>query len=218
MALRPDSRGIDRRRWLAGAFALVGDRAAAATPRGPAVVTMLGDSITAGYGLSAAAALPAALQRALDRLGVVAIVRGAGVSGDTTAGGLARADFSVRPDTRLCVVALGGNDLLRGLDPEKTRANLTAIVRGLKARRIAVLIAGMQAPPAIGDAYAGEFNAIFTRVARAEQVRLYPDLLAGVEGRSALIQADGIHPNAAGAAVIAARFAPVVAAALQARR
>lgn len=218
MALRPDSRGIDRRRWLAGALALLGEPAAAGSPRTPPVVTMLGDSITAGYGLSAGAALPAALQRALGALDVAAIVRGAGVSGDTTAGGLARVDFSVRPDTRLCVVALGGNDLLRGLDPATTRANLTAIVRSLKARRIAVLIAGIQAPPAIGTAYAGEFNAIFTRVARAQQARLYPDLLGGVEGRRALIQADGIHPNAAGAAVIAARLAPAVAAALRARR
>jgi acyl-CoA thioesterase-1 len=183
----------------------------------PAVVTMLGDSITAGYGLPASAALPAQLRLALARLGVNAAVRGAGVSGDTTAGGLARVDFSVQPDTTLCVVALGGNDLLQGLDPRATRANLEAIVRRLKARGVGVLLAGIAAPPAIGAAYAADFDAAFASVARAEHVAFYPDLLAGVGRDNALKQRDGIHPNAAGAAVIARRLAPLVAKALRAR-
>ena len=182
------------------------------------VVTILGDSITAGYGLPAAAALPAKLQAALARIGTPALVRGAGVSGDTTAGGLARLDFSVQRDTDVCVVALGGNDLLQGLDPKATRANLTAIVGRLKARRIAVVLTGIAAPAAIGAAYARDFNAAFRAVARAERVAFYPDLLASVGGRPALNQRDGIHPTAAGVVIIAARLAPVVAGALRTRR
>jgi acyl-CoA thioesterase-1 len=202
-------------RLLAAGFAIL---TAAPAFAGPApVVTILGDSITAGYGLPASAALPAQLQLALARSGVAATVRGAGVSGDTTAGGLAREGFSVQPDTRLCVVALGGNDLLQGLDPKSTRANLDAIVRRLKARGFKVILAGIAAPPAIGRAYAADFDAAFTSVARAEHVAFYPDLLAGVGADNALKQRDGIHPNAAGAAVIARHLAPLVARTLAGR-
>jgi acyl-CoA thioesterase-1 len=207
-------RGFTRRRLAAGLATLVAAPALAART---AVVTILGDSITAGYGLPASAALPAQLQRALALSGVSAAVRGAGVSGDTTAGGLARVNFSVQPDTDLCVVALGGNDLLQGLDPKATRANLDAIVKSLKGRRIGVLLAGIAAPAAIGRGYAADFDAAFASVARSEHVAFYPDLLAGVGGDRALEQRDGIHPNAAGAAVIARRLAPVVARALKAR-
>ena len=181
----------------------------AATPGWTAarrVVTILGDSITAGYGLAAAQALPARLEAALARIGASVRVRGAGVSGDTTAGGLARLDFSVQTDTDLCVVALGGNDLLQGLDPATTKANLVRIVRRLKARRIAVVLAGLTAPEAIGRAYARDFDAVFAAVAKAQGVTLYPDLLAGVARNPRFNQRDGIHPNAAGAAVIAGRL------------
>jgi len=178
----------------------------------PPVVTILGDSITAGYGLAASDALPARLQQALNARGVSAVVRGAGVSGDTTGDGLARLDFSVQADTSLCLVALGGNDLLRGLDPAVTRANLTTIIRRLKARHISVLVAGIAAPPAIGVAYARDFDAVFRQVARSQNVPLYPDLLAGAAG---LKQPDGIHPSAAGVRVIAGRLAPVVAKSLR---
>lgn len=179
------------------------------------VITVLGDSITAGYGLPQAAALPARLQAALARIGDPARVRAAGVSGDTSADGLARLDFSVQPDTALCIVALGGNDLLQGLDPRTTRSNLTAIVRRLKARRIKVLLAGLEAPKAIGAGYAKDFDAVFSAVARAEGVELYPNLLAGVGQTPGLNQADGIHPNAKGAEIIAKRLAPIVARALK---
>ncbi len=192
----------------------------AATPalaKGPPVVTLLGDSITAGYGLAAGAALPAQLQVALTKLGVTAAVRGAGVSGDTSADGLARADFSVQPDTVVCVVALGGNDLLQGLDPRTTRANLTAILRRLKARRIKAVVAGLTAPRAIGSAFARDYDAVFPAAAHDGGAVLYPDLLAGVGRAPGLNQADGIHPNAAGVKIIAARLAPVVAKALKAR-
>ncbi len=200
--------------------ALVLGAAALATPafaQTAPVVTLLGDSITAGYGLPASAALPAQLQAALTRMGRPARVRGAGVSGDTTAGGLARVDFSVQADTRLCIVALGGNDLLRGLDPAQTRSNLTRIVRKLQRRRIRVMIAGLKAPPVIGAGYARDFDRVFPEVARATGADLYPDLLTGVAGVSALNQGDGIHPNARGVLIIAARLAPAVARSLARR-
>jgi acyl-CoA thioesterase-1 len=203
----------DRRVFLAAALAA---GPALAGPRAR-IVTMLGDSITAGYGLAAADALPAQLAAALARIGAPAVVRGAGVSGDTTADALARADFSVQADTTLCIVALGGNDLLQGLDPKAMQANLTAIVRRLKARRIGVLIAGQRAPARIGAGYARAYNAVFPAVARAEHAGLYPDLLAGVGGDPRLNQADGIHPNPAGVKIIAGRLAPVVARALAGR-
>jgi acyl-CoA thioesterase-1 len=181
------------------------------------VVTVLGDSITAGYGLPAAAAVPAQLQLALRKLGVNAVVRAAGVSGDTTAGGLSRVDFSVRKDTDLAIVALGANDLLQGQDPRRARANLDGIIRKLKARRIGVVLTGIAAPVEIGGGYARDFNAIFPALARAHGVPLYPNLLDGVARRPALNQPDGIHPNARGAQIIAARLAPTVAKALAAR-
>ncbi len=205
----------NRRGWLAGAMALAASPALAG---GPPVLTLLGDSITAGYGLPAAAALPARLAAALARIGTPATVRGAGVSGDTTADGLARVDFSVQADTRVCLVALGGNDLLQGIDPRTTHANLLAIVRRLKARRIAVVLAGMTAPRAIGAGYARDFDAVFPAVARETGAVLYPDLLAGVARNPALNQADGIHPNAAGVTIIAARLAPVAARSLKRER
>ena len=205
------------RRALLGALAALSlpglSGAAGKTP----VITILGDSITAGYGLRAQDALPAQLQLALARLGVRAAVRGAGVSGDTTAGGLGRVDFSVQSDTALCIVALGGNDLLQGLDPRGARANLDAIVRRLKARRIGVVLCGLAAPPRLNAGFARAFNAVFPSVARAEGVSLYPNLLAGVELTPGLNQRDGIHPNARGVKVIAARLAPVVARALRGR-
>jgi acyl-CoA thioesterase-1 len=182
------------------------------------VVTLLGDSITAGYGLPAAQALPAQLQAALARLGAAATVRGAGVSGDTTAGGLARVDFSVQPDTDLCIVALGANDLLQGLEPSRTQSNLDRIVARLQARRIAVVLAGISAPTVLGRSYARDFDAVFPAVARRRKAVLYPDLLAGVARIPRLNQRDGIHPNAQGVRIIAERLAPVVARALATRR
>jgi acyl-CoA thioesterase-1 len=204
-----------RRSILAGLGALTAAPAFAAQPK---VVTMLGDSITAGFGLPASVALPAQLQAELNRLGRSVRVRGAGVSGDTTSGGLRRLDFSVRPDTAVCVVALGGNDLLEGQDPKLVRANLEKIVRRLQARHITVVLAGMRAPVALGGAYAREFNAAFAALSRMPGVISYPFLLDGVAGIRSLNQKDGIHPNAAGVKVIARRLAPVVAKALTVRR
>ena len=206
-----------RREFLAGLAALATGGAALAAPQRSAIVTVLGDSITTGYGLKANEALPAQLGAALGRLGAPAVIRAAGVSGDTSAGGLARVDFSVQPDTDLCIVALGGNDLLQGLDPRGLQANLTRIVRRLKERRIKVVLCGLRAPPGLNAGYAREFNAVFPKVARAEGVALYANLLEGVELSRTLNQRDGIHPNPRGVRIISSRLAPVVAQALRRR-
>jgi acyl-CoA thioesterase-1 len=205
-----------RRSLLAGGLVLAATPLLA-EPGKPRIVTILGDSITAGLGLPATDALPARLQAALGKLGVPVIVRGAGVSGDTTAGGLARLDFSVQADTDVCVVALGGNDLLQGLDPKASKRNLDEIVRRLKARRIGVVLAGLSAPPQIGKGYARDYDAMFPAVAKANAVALYPDLRGGVAGRRDLTQNDGLHPNARGVLVMAAGLAPTVARALKSR-
>ena len=206
-------RFLDRRQILIG---LAAASQVAGARRDP-VVTVLGDSITAGLGLPARDAMPAQLQAALTRRGVLVTVRAAGVSGDTSAGGLARVDFSVAPETSLCVVALGGNDLLQGIEPRITKANLGGILRKLRARKTAVMLVGVGAPPLIGASYAREFNAVYSTLSREFSVPLYPNILAGVGGVRRLMQGDGIHPNAAGARIIGERLAPFVAQALGAR-
>lgn len=177
------------------------------------IVTILGDSITAGLGLPAADALPAQLEAMLRALGQSVRVRAAGVSGDTTAGGLARVDFSVQDDTDLCIVALGGNDMLQGIDPAAMKANLQAIVKKLKARDIGVLLAGMRAPPQYGS-YAADFDRVFIDLAKEEEVMAYPFLLNGVALDERYNQPDGIHPNAEGVKIIATGLAPIVIQAL----
>jgi len=178
------------------------------------IVTILGDSITAGYGLPAVDALPAQLEKAIRASGAAVRVRAAGVSGDTTAGGLARVDFSVEDDTDLCIVALGGNDLLQGIEPAAMKTNLQAILDRLKARRIPVLLAGMRAPPQYGS-YAAEFDRVFADLAKVDDVTAYPFLLNGVALDRRYNQPDGIHPNAAGVKIIVAGLAPAVDKALQ---
>lgn len=199
---------ISRRTLVAAGLAALPVRAFAARGK---VVTILGDSITAGYGLPQAASLPIQLHAALERLHVPNMVRGAGVSGDTTADGAGRMDFSIRPDTAVVVVALGGNDILQGVDPKITRANLDKILTRLKERHMGVVLAGLHAPREIGAGYARDFDAIYPSLAKAHGVTLYPDLLAGVGRNPALHQADAIHPNAKGVLIIAKRLAPVVA-------
>lgn len=184
-------------------------------PPPPPLVTVLGDSITAGIGLASDLAMPARLQAALDRMSAPARVHGFGVLGDTTFGGLARVD-QVPAETSVCVVALGGNDLLQGLDPTRTKANLRAIVERLKARGIRVVLAGLKAPALLGVDYARRFTQIYPDVAREQGVFYAPDFFTGVIGVSRFMQRDGIHPNAEGARIIAERLAPVVAQALRA--
>ena len=206
---------ISRRAVACGGIFFAGRAGAAATPK-LQVVTILGDSITAGLGLPAVDALPAQLQIALGRIGVSAIVRGAGVSGDTTAGALARTDFSVQDDTAVCVVELGGNDFLQGARPAEIESNLRAIIAKLKRRRFGVVLATARAPSGgLGD-YGREFAALFPRVGRDTGAALTPNLLAGL-GRN-LKQRDDLHPSAAGVRLLAERIAPTVATALRRRR
>ncbi|MBP0466101.1 arylesterase [Roseomonas sp. PWR1] len=172
---------------------------------------MLGDSITAGYGLPRGQALPVRLEAALRERGRTVRVLDAGVSGDTTAGGRARLDWALaeRPDA--VIVALGGNDGLRGLAPAATQANLAAILDALAARRLPAMLAGMLAPPNLGADYGRDFAATFTRLAEARpEVVFYPFLLDGVAGDPALNQPDRIHPNEAGVAELVRRMLPAV--------
>ncbi len=173
-------------------------------------IAVLGDSLTAGYGLPVGDAFPSRLEAALRAEGIAVEVLSAGVSGDTTAGGRARLDWVLadRPDA--VIVELGANDGLRGIDPEATFANLDAIVARLKAERVAVLLAGMRAPPNLGREYGAAFNDIYPRLAAKHDVALYPFFLDGVAARSELNQTDGMHPNARGVAVIVERIAPYV--------
>ena len=174
----------------------------------PVKIVALGDSLTAGLGLPANAAFPARLERALAEKGIAAEVVNAGVSGDTTADGLARLDWSVPDDSDAVILELGANDALRGLDPAQTRANLDAILKRLTARRLPVLLAGMRAPPNMGAEYTKAFDAIYPDLAAAYGVVLYPFFLEGVAAERALNQGDGLHPTAAGVDVIVAKILP----------
>lgn len=178
-------------------------------------LVILGDSLTAGYGLSEKEAFPARLEAHLRQLGHAVEVDGAGVSGDTTAGGLARLDWSVGEDADAVIVELGGNDALRGLSPALTQKNLGKIVGQLRARGVPVLLAGMWAPPNMGRDYADAFNAVYPRVAEEYDVPLYPFFLDGVAADPRFNQADMIHPNAAGVEIIVERIAPYVIALLE---
>jgi acyl-CoA thioesterase I len=186
---------------------------AAAQPGGagrPVKIVALGDSLTAGLGLPADAVFSVRLQRALAQKGVAAEVVNAGVSGDTTADGLSRLDWSVPDDTDAVILELGANDALRGLDPAQTRANLDAILRHLAARRIPALLAGMRAPPNMGADYVKAFDATYPALAAAHEVVFYPFFLDGVAAQRGLNQGDGIHPTAAGVDVIVAKMLPQV--------
>jgi len=177
---------------------------------------VLGDSLAAGYGLAAEEAFPAQLEKALRQAGHDVTVINAGVSGDTTAGGLSRLDWALADKPHLVLVELGGNDALRGLPPEETRANLDAILEHLGKAGVKILLAGMQAPRNLGEQYTTAFNRVYPQLAKQHRVTLYPFFLDGVALEPALNQADGIHPNARGVAVIVARILPVVEAALRA--
>jgi len=172
------------------------------------VLLAFGDSLTAGLGVAAEEAWPAILQGRLRREGYPHRVVNAGVSGDTTAGGLRRVDWVLRHRPSIAVVALGANDGLRGLSVEAMRANLVGIVEQLRAAGARVLLAGMEVPPNYGAAYAQAFRAVFPAVARGTGAALMPFLLDGVAADPRLNQGDGIHPNAAGHRIIAERMWP----------
>jgi acyl-CoA thioesterase-1 len=203
---RPRAVQLSRRAalWLAG-VALLGTAEAAERP---VRIVVLGDSLSAGFGLAAQDALPAKLERALNAKGLAVEIGNAGVSGDTAAGGLARLDWSVPDGTDAVILELGANDALRGADPKATRASLDAIIRRLKARKIAVLLAGMYAPRNFGPDYVTAFDAIYPDLAAAHGLILYPFILDGVAGDQALNQADGLHPTAAGVDIMVGRMLP----------
>ena len=175
----------------------------AADPRSGPLLVVLGDSLTAGLGLDVDEAYPARLERALRNDGYAVTVVNAGVSGDTTAAGLARAEWALAGDVRILVLALGGNDGLRGLPADQMKRNLSQILALAAARGIRVLLAGMEAPPNFGAAYTADFRMVFEDLAREHEVAFLPFLLDGVAADPALNQADGIHPNAAGASIVA---------------
>jgi acyl-CoA thioesterase-1 len=181
--------------------------AGAREPAAPAAsrtkIVFLGDSLTAGYGLTASEAYPSLLQERLRSAGLAVDVVNAGVSGDTSAGGLRRLDWALDGDVSVLVVALGGNDALRGLSTEDLRRNLAAIIERARQRNVTVILAGMEAPPNLGRAYTSAFRQVYRDLAAAYRVALIPFLLDGVAGRPALNQADFIHPNAAGAKQVA---------------
>jgi len=173
-------------------------------------IVAFGDSLTAGYGLAVNEAFPAQLQRALSAKGLAVNVVNAGVSGDTTAGGLARLDWSVPDGTDAVILELGANDALRGFDPAVTRKALDTMLRRLQERKISVLLCGMVAPPNMGAEYGRAFNAIYPDLAAQTGAILYPFFLTGVAADSKLNQRDGLHPTAAGVAVIVDRILPQV--------
>ena len=176
----------------------------------PINIVAFGDSLTAGYGLAANEAFPVQLQRALDAKGLAVNVVNAGVSGDTSAGGLSRLDWSVPDGTDAVILELGANDALRGFDPEITRKALDTMLRRLKERKISVLLCGMVAPPNLGAEYGRAFNSIYPDLAAQTGAILYPFFLAGVAADPKLNQRDGLHPTAAGVAVIVERILPQV--------
>jgi acyl-CoA thioesterase-1 len=176
----------------------------------PVRIVVLGDSLSAGFGLAASDALPAKLERALQAKGIAVSVENAGVSGDTASGGLARLDWSVGEGLDAVIVELGANDALRGLDPRTTRGALDTIIRRLKERRIEVLLVGMLAPRNYGPEFAKAFDPIYPELAAAHDVLLHPFILEGVAGVSALNQSDGMHPTAAGVDVMVKGLLPKV--------
>jgi acyl-CoA thioesterase I len=187
-------------------------QAPAAVPAKPIKMVVLGDSLSAGLGLPGSAAFPARLQNALKGKGIEVDMINAGVSGDTSSGGRDRLDWSVPEGTEAVILELGANDALRGVDPAVTRAALSDILNRLKARKIAVLLCGMVAPPNYGSDYSARFNAIYPDLAKAFAVPLYPFFLEGVAADAKLNQADGMHPTAEGVDIIVRNILPTVQA------
>lgn len=173
-------------------------------------ILVLGDSLTAGYGLAESEAFPAQLERALIEQGHQVRVINAGISGDTSAGGAARLEWSLADNPDLVILALGANDALRGLSPDQTRTNLAAIIERLKQRQISLLLAGMLAPRNMGENYYNSFDKIYPELAQVFDVPLYPFFLEGVAGKPELNLADGIHPNEAGVQVMVEGILPLV--------
>ena len=176
----------------------------------PVKIVALGDSLTAGYDLPAKDSFPAQLERALKARGVAVEVANAGVSGDTSAGGLARLDWAVPDGTDAVIVELGANDMLRGIDPATTRKSIETIVRTLRARGVEVMLCGMRAAPNMGNDYVREFDAIFAELAARYDLVFYPFFLDGIATQAKFALRDGMHPNAAGVGQIVTGIVPKV--------
>ena len=189
------------------AVAFAGAPAAGRVP----VILDFGDSLTAGYGLPTGQAFPARLEAWLHQQGIEARVVNAGVSGDTTAGGLARLDWALADKPDLVILALGANDALRGIEPSNVRENLDKMIGKIEASGAKMLLLGMLAPPNWGEEYRHAFDQIFPELARIHHLPLYPFFLEGVAMKPELNQPDGLHPNERGVAVLVDRIAPVVA-------
>jgi acyl-CoA thioesterase-1 len=188
--------------FAAAPFAIAAER--------PVKIVVLGDSLTAGFGLPVEDAFPAKLDRALKAKGMAVEIVNAGVSGDTASGGLDRVDWSVPEGTDAVILELGANDALRGIDPKVTHAALEKVLRRLEERHITVLLCGMRAPPNMGASYTEAFDAIFPQLAAAHDVIFYPFFLDAVAADAKLNQRDGIHPNAEGVNIMVARILPKV--------
>ena len=190
------------------ALVLLGSAAAALAD--PYRIVGFGDSLMAGYGLDAGQSFPEKLEKALREKGHDVVIANAGVSGDTTSGGLSRLDWSVPDGTQLVILELGANDMLRGIGPEITRTNLDAIIARLKERNIGVLLAGMLAAPNLGQDYQDAFDAIYPDLAEKYGIALYPFFLDGVAADPAFLLEDGMHPNSAGVDRMVERALPAV--------
>jgi len=180
----------------------------------PVRILAFGDSLTAGYGLPENDTLPTLLSDALTKMGRVAIVINGGVSGDTSADGVSRIDWALADQPQIMILALGANDMLRGIDPATTRANLEAIIAKAEAAGVEVVLAGMLAPPNLGSEYKQAFDAIYPELAKAHNLLFMPFLLQDVAQDSALNQGDGIHPNGEGVAVMVRNLLPYVTQAI----
>jgi acyl-CoA thioesterase-1 len=201
----------------ADASAPATSKAAAPATARPRIVA-LGDSLTAGLGLPPVAAYPALLQERLTAAGIEFEVVNAGVSGDTSAGGLERLDWALQGDVRVLVLALGANDGLRGLPVDQLQRNLAQVIERAQARGITVILAGMEAPPNYGRDYIAGFHTVYPALAKQYDVAFVPFLLEGVAGSQALNQPDGIHPTAAGARIVADNVWAVLKPIVEAQR
>ncbi len=185
-------------------------QAAPKSVKGPVKILALGSSLTQGYGLPPGTEFTVQLQAALKGAGIDAVVTNAGVSGDTSAGGLARLDWSLADHPDAVILELGSNDMLRATPPAETEKNLRAILDKLKAAHVKVLLTGMHAQHNLGADYVRQFDAIYPRLAGQYDVLFYPFFLDGVALNPKLNQADGMHPNPAGVKIIVARMLPMV--------
>ncbi len=185
-----------------------------ASAQSPQTILVIGDSLTAGYGLPQEESFPAALESHLQEMGRNVTVRNGGVSGDTTAGGRARLAWALNPRPDVVILELGANDALRGLPPQHAYANLKAMIKTLQEQKIPVLLAGMKAPRNYGPEYAAEFDGIYPRLAQETGVLLYPFFMEEVFSRPEMLQPDGLHPTAKGVQLIVAAILPDVLAVL----